>query len=90
LASFNAQGFRRLREEELEEINDTNFEHAIQISRQRVAMEEVGRLLMATKQQRLLELNAHRQAEAAARKQVRLTMNEESRQWQTVLRGQRR
>jgi hypothetical protein len=34
LASFNAQRFQRLREEDLEEINNANFEHAVEISRQ--------------------------------------------------------
>jgi hypothetical protein len=33
LASFNVHRFRRLQEEQLEYINDANFEHAVKISR---------------------------------------------------------
>jgi hypothetical protein len=33
LASFNAQRFRRLHEEELEDTNGANFEHVFDISR---------------------------------------------------------
>jgi hypothetical protein len=32
LASFNVHCFRRLREDELEEINDANLEHVVEIS----------------------------------------------------------
>jgi hypothetical protein len=90
LASFNTQCFRRLEEEVLEYVNDAHFEHAVEISRQQAATEEAGCLLMAAERQRMLELNAQHQAEAAAREQARLTQNEEFRQWQDVLRGQRR
>jgi hypothetical protein len=51
LASFNALHFRRLHEEELEEINGANFKHAIEISRQRAATEKEGQLLIGAKQQ---------------------------------------
>jgi hypothetical protein len=90
LASFNAQRFRRLKEEELEYINNANFEQAVEISRQQSSTEEASRILMAAERQRMLNLNAQRQVEAAAREQARLTQNEEFRQWQDVLRGQRR
>ena len=62
-----------------EETNTANFEHAVQISRERAATEEAGCLLMAAERQRLLELNAQRQAEAAPREDARLAQNEESR-----------
>nr|XP_051229653.1 uncharacterized protein LOC127347514 [Lolium perenne] len=88
LASFSVQRLRRLKEEQREFINDANFEHAIEISRQGPATEEAGRLLMATERQKILEHNAQRQAEAAARKQARLAQNEASRQWLASLRGQ--
>jgi hypothetical protein len=38
----------------LEETNDANFVHAVQISRERAATEEAGRHLMAVEWQRLL------------------------------------
>jgi UDP-N-acetylglucosamine pyrophosphorylase len=78
-----------MKEEEHEFMNNANFELAAEISRQRVATEEAGRLLMGSERQKLLELNAQRQAEAAAREQARFTQNEESLQWQVALRGQR-
>jgi sigma54-dependent transcription regulator len=67
LASFNTQCFRRPKEEEQEFFNDANFDHVVEISRQQATTEEAGRLLMVAKRQNLLELNAQRQAEAAAR-----------------------
>jgi hypothetical protein len=57
----------------------SNFEHAIQISRERTYTEETCRLFMAAKLQRLLDLNAQLQAEAAAREQAWLAQNEGSR-----------
>jgi hypothetical protein len=66
-----------------------NFEQAVEISRQRAATEEAGRLLMAAERQKLLELNAQCRAEVAAREQARLAQNEASRQWQATLRVQR-
>lgn len=63
LASLNAQRFQRFKEEEREFVNNMNLEHALEISRQRAATEEAGRLLMAAERQ----LNAHRHAEAFAR-----------------------
>jgi hypothetical protein len=57
----------------------SNFEHAIQISRERTDTEETCRLLMAAELQRLLELNTQLQAEAAAREQAWLAQNEGSR-----------
>jgi hypothetical protein len=42
---------------------------------------------MATERQKLLELNAQRQAEAAAHEQARLAHNEASRQWLASLTG---
>jgi hypothetical protein len=45
---------------------------------------------MVAERQKLLELNAQRQAEAAAREQTRLAQNKESRQWQATLRRRRR
>ncbi|KAK1631517.1 hypothetical protein QYE76_005832 [Lolium multiflorum] len=90
LDSLNPQCFRRLKEEQIEHVNDANFEHAIEISRRWAATEEAGRLLMAAELQRMLELNAPCQAEAAAREQARLAQNEESLQWLAALRGQRR
>jgi hypothetical protein len=65
LAILNAQRFRRLEEGEREFFNATNFDRTVEISRQRAATEEVGRLLMAAERQKLLELNAQRQAEVA-------------------------
>jgi hypothetical protein len=47
LASYNAQRFRRLNDEQLEYINNANYEHDVEISRQRAATEKTGRLLMA-------------------------------------------
>jgi hypothetical protein len=44
---LNAQRFRRLKEEQHKFISDANFEHVIEISRQRASTEEAGRLLMA-------------------------------------------
>jgi UDP-N-acetylglucosamine pyrophosphorylase len=76
---LNVQPFRRLKEEQREFINDANFEHAVEISRQRAATEEAGRLLMAAERQKLIELNAQCHAEAFAREQARLTQNEVSR-----------
>jgi hypothetical protein len=58
LASYNTQRFRRLDDEELECINNANYKHAIEITRQRVATEEAGCLLMTAEWQKLLELNA--------------------------------
>jgi hypothetical protein len=58
LATFNAQRFRRLKEEEREFINKANFEHAVEISRERAAMEEADLLLMVVERQKLVELNA--------------------------------
>jgi hypothetical protein len=65
LASFNKQHFRRLKEKDQEFFNDANFDHAAEILRQRATREEAGRLLMAAERQKLLELNAQRQAEVA-------------------------
>jgi hypothetical protein len=39
LASFNAHHFLRLKEEQIEYVNDANFEHAVEISRQWTATE---------------------------------------------------
>jgi hypothetical protein len=89
LASYNAQHFRRLDGEELEYINNANYEHAVEISRQRAAMEEAGRLLVVAEMHKLLELNAQRQDEVAAHEKARLAQNEESRRWLASLRGQR-
>jgi hypothetical protein len=58
LALLNAHRFRRLKEEELEEIDATNFEHALTISHEQLATEEAGRLLMAAERQMLVKLNA--------------------------------
>ncbi|KAK1617068.1 hypothetical protein QYE76_022585 [Lolium multiflorum] len=80
LASFNTQCFRGLHEEEVEETNDANFEHVVEISGQRVATQEASCILMAAERQRLLELNAQRQVETATHEQARLAQNEESRQ----------
>jgi hypothetical protein len=44
-------------------------------------MEEVCRLVMVAERLKLLELNAQRQSETAARDQARLAQNEESHQW---------
>ncbi|XP_047083204.1 strigolactone esterase D14-like [Lolium rigidum] len=60
LASLNAERFGTLKEEQREFINDANLEHALEISRQRAATEEVGRLLMEAERQKLASLNAHR------------------------------
>jgi UDP-N-acetylglucosamine pyrophosphorylase len=87
LVSFNAQRFRRLKEEEQEFFNDANFDHAVEISRQRAATEEAGHLLMAAEQQKLLEVNTQRQAEAAAREQAKLTQNKAPHKWLASLRG---
>jgi hypothetical protein len=89
LTSLNAQRFRRLKEEHREFINDANLEHALEISCQRAAMEEAGRLLMEAMQRKLYELNAHRHYEAFAREQARRAENEVSRQ-RLKVRGQRR
>jgi hypothetical protein len=59
----------------------------VDISRQRVAKEEVGCLLMAAERKKLLELNAQRQAEAAAREKARLAENKEYCRWLATLRG---
>jgi hypothetical protein len=90
LASYNAQRFRRLDDEQLEYINNANYEHAVKISHQRAATEKAGRLLMAAERPKLLELNAQRQAEVAAREQARPAHNEEFRRWLAALRGQHR
>jgi hypothetical protein len=71
LASYNMQRFRRLKEEQREVFNDANLVHALEISRQRAATEEVGRLLMEAKRQKLYELNARRHYEEFAREQAR-------------------
>jgi hypothetical protein len=81
LASFKVQRIRKLRKEEVEEINDANFEHAVEISHQQAATEEADRLLMTAERQRLLDLNAQCQTDAAAREQVRLVHNKNSRWW---------
>jgi hypothetical protein len=65
-----------LKEEEREFIKDANLE----ISRQRAATEEAGRLLMEAERQKLYEINAHRHYEAFAREQARRTEIEASRQ----------
>jgi hypothetical protein len=62
LASFNAKLFRRLEEDDLEYINDTHFKYAVEISCHLVAMEDTSCLLMVAERQRLLEMNAQRQA----------------------------
>jgi hypothetical protein len=87
LASYNTHRFPRLEDKQLEYINNANYEHAIEISRQRAATKEAGRVLMAAERHELLELNAPRQAEAAAREQSRVAQNEESRRWLPALRG---
>jgi hypothetical protein len=61
LASFNLERLQRLKEEELEYVNDAKFEHAVEISRQWAITEEAGRLLMAAEWQRMVELNAQGQ-----------------------------
>jgi hypothetical protein len=71
LASFNAEPCTRIREQVLEKTNATNFEHAVQILRERAAKEEACHFLMVAERQRLLELNAQCQAEAAAREKAR-------------------
>jgi hypothetical protein len=86
---LNVQRFWRLNEEEREFVNDANLEHALEISRQRAATEEVGRLLMEAERQKLIELNAHRHAESFAREQARRADNEASRQ-RLAARGQGR
>jgi hypothetical protein len=89
LASLNTQRFRRLKEEQREFINDANFEHAVEISRQCTTTEEAGCPLMSAERQNLLKLNDQRQAEVDARKQARLVQNDVSRLWLAFLRGQR-
>ena len=56
----------------------------------RAPTEEAGRLLMAAEQEKLLELTAWRQAEAATPDETRLRLNEESRLRRAKLKRQRR
>jgi hypothetical protein len=62
LASFNVQRDRRIREQVREETNAAIFKRIVEILCEMAPTEEVGRLLMAVERQRLLELNAQRQA----------------------------
>jgi phage terminase Nu1 subunit (DNA packaging protein) len=73
-----------LKEEEREFVNDANLE----ISCQRAATEEAGRLLMEAERHKLIELNARHHAEAFAREQARRAENKASQQ-RLAARGQR-
>jgi phosphoglucomutase len=54
LASLNAHRFQSLKEEERDFFNNANLEYAVEISYQRVATEEMGRLLTAAERQKLI------------------------------------
>jgi hypothetical protein len=65
-----------LKQEQRDFVNDTNLE----ISGQRTATEEAGRILMEAERQKLIDLNAHRHYETFTREQARRVENEASRQ----------